>query len=253
MIALRSGLFNVAFYVNLALFLLLGSGFFLTPRRWSIRALQAWARTSLWLLRVICGIRMEVRGREHIPRGPAMVAGKHQSSWETFAILPLLDDPAMVIKRELVWIPWFGWFALKFRMISISRHAGAGALRSLIARAQAAIAQGRQVVIFPEGTRQAPGAPPAYKPGAAALYLKLAVPCVPFALNSGVLWPRRSFLRHAGTIILEFLPAIPPGLNRREFDRRLAMEIEDATARLASAGATGTKGEHFLDSPTHPE
>ncbi len=99
MIRLRSAIFNLVFYVNLVLFLVLGAGFFLTPRKWSIRALQAWASTSLWLMRVIVGTRMEVRGREHIPQGPALVAGKHQSLWETFAILPLLDDPAMVFKK----------------------------------------------------------------------------------------------------------------------------------------------------------
>lgn len=237
MIVLRSLLFNAAFYVNLALFLVLGSGFFFTPRKWSVRALQAWAKTSVWLLRVICGIGIEVRGREHIPRGPAMVAGKHQSSWETFAMLPLLDDPAMVLKRELTWIPWFGWFALKFRMIPVERSAGPSALRSLVAKAQEAIAMDRQVVIFPEGTRRAPGAPPAYKPGAAALYLKLDVPCVPFAVNSGLYWPRRSFLRHPGTIVIEFLPPIPVGLSRKEFSARLETAIEAASADLLSEAA----------------
>lgn len=239
----RSALFNIAFYVNLALFLVLGSGFFFTPRKWSVRALQAWARTSLWLLRVICGIAVEVRGREHIPLGAAMVAGKHQSSWETFAILPLLDDPAMVMKLELMWIPWFGWFAAKFRMIPVERGAGATALKRLGRAAQAAAAMDRQIVIFPEGTRRAPGAVPAYKPGAAALYLRLGVPCIPFALNSGVFWPKRRFLRHPGTIVLEFLPPIPPGLSRRDFSRRLESAIEPATAALVAEAASGTNRE----------
>lgn len=234
MILLRSALFNVLFYVNLALFLLLGSGFFLTPRKWSVAALKVWARTSLWLLRVTCGIAMEVRGREHIPKGAALVAGKHQSLWETFAILPLLDDPAMVIKRELAWIPWFGWFALKFKMIPVERSAGAAALKDLIGKSKTAVDLGRQIVIFPEGTRRAPGAPPDYKPGTAALYLKLGVPCVPFALNSGLFWPRRTFMRFPGTIVLEFLPAIPPGLSRRDFATRLETAIETATSRLTT-------------------
>jgi hypothetical protein len=129
--ALRSVLFNIVFYVNLALFLVLGAEFFLLPRKWAIRALQAWAKTSLVLLRLIAGIHMEVRGREHIPKGAALVAGKHQSFWETFAILPLLDDPAMVLKKELIWIPFFGWFIFKFRMIAVERSAGTAALRSL--------------------------------------------------------------------------------------------------------------------------
>ncbi|MBM3519153.1 MAG: 1-acyl-sn-glycerol-3-phosphate acyltransferase [Alphaproteobacteria bacterium] len=222
--------------MNLALFLVLGSEFFLTPRKWSIRALQAWATTSLWLLRLIAGTGIEVRGREHIPDGPALVAGKHQSFWETFAILPLLDDPAMVLKKELTYIPFFGWFIHKFRMIAVERSAGSSALRTLIKRGQEEIARGRQVVIMPEGTRRAPGDPPDYKPGAAALYGALDVPCVPFALNSGLYWPRRKFLRFPGTIVIEFLPAIPAGLTRKEFQSRLQEAIESATERLVAEG-----------------
>ena len=248
MTALRSVLFNIVFYVNLALFLVLGAEFFALPRKWAIRALQAWARTSVFLLRAITGTGMEVRGREHIPKGAALVAGKHQSFWETFAILPLLDDPAMVLKKELTWIPFFGWFIFKFRMIAVERSAGTAALRSLVARGQEEIAAGRQIVIMPEGTRRGPDDPPDYKPGAAALYGKLGVACTPFALNSGLYWPRRKFLRHPGTIIIEFLPAIPAGLARREFQARLETAIESATARLVAEGREGTKREHFLDS-----
>ena len=236
MIYLRSVLFNVVFYVNLALFLVLGSGFYFTPRKWSIRALQVWAKASLFWLRVIAGIRIEVRGHENIPQGPCLVAGKHQSFWETFAILPLLDDPAMVLKKELTYIPFFGWFIYKFRMIPVKRSAGTQALRALVHAAEQAVANGRQVVIMPEGTRRAPDDPPDYKPGAAALYAKLAVPCVPFALNSGLFWPRRQFLRRPGTIVLSFLPAIPPGLNRKLFQSRLETEIEDETRKLVGEG-----------------
>jgi 1-acyl-sn-glycerol-3-phosphate acyltransferase len=233
---IRSLLFNVLFYVNLILFLVLGSPFFFTPRIWSIRALQVWARSSLWLLRVVAGIGMELRGREHIPHGPALIAGKHQSFWETFAILPWLDDPAMVLKKELIYIPWFGWFAYKFRMIAVERSAGSAALRNLVRQAEACIADGRQVVIMPEGTRRAPDDSPAYKPGAAALYATLGVPCVPFALNSGLFWPRRKFLRHPGTIVLEFLPPIPPGLPRKTFQATLEGAIEPATRGLVAEG-----------------
>jgi 1-acyl-sn-glycerol-3-phosphate acyltransferase len=195
--------------------------------------LKAWARASLFWLRLICGIRMEVRGRENLPKGAILLAGKHQSTWETFALIPLLDDPAMVLKRELTFIPLFGWFALKFRMIGVDRGAGATALKKLIARARGAADMGRQIVIFPEGTRRAPGAPPDYKPGAAALYGALNVPCVPFALNSGHYWPRRTFTKTPGTIVVEFLPAIPPGLARRDFSAKLESAIEGGTARLA--------------------
>lgn len=234
MIWIRSILFNVAFYVNLALFLVLGSIFYVTPRKWSIEALKTWARVSLWLLKVIAGIDMEVRGREHIPIGPALVAGKHQSTWETFAIIPLFADPAMVLKHELVFIPFFGWFIPKFKMIPVERGSGTKALKRMLAAALEALRMGRQILIFPEGTRRPPGTPPDYKPGAAALYLKLGIPCIPFALNSGVYWPRRKFLRYPGTIVIEFLPPLPPKLPRNEFSTRLIESIETATDKLVS-------------------
>lgn len=236
MLFIRSLAFNVMFYVNLAAFLVFGCFYYVTPRAWSMAALKVWARASVWWLKVIAGIDCEIRGREHIPHGPALVAGKHQSAWDIFALLPLLDDPAVVLKRELTWIPVFGWFALKFRMLPVDREAGAGALKRLIGYARRAIAENRQILIFPEGTRRAPDAPPDYKPGAAALYLQLDVPCVPFALNSGVYWPRRKFMRYPGTIVVEFLPAIPAGLKRRDYSARLEAAIETATARLVAEG-----------------
>ena len=236
MIWVRSVIFNIVFYVNLVLFLVLGSPFYLTPRKWSIRALQAWAVASLWWLKVICGTRYEIRGAENIPQGAVLVAAKHQSAWDTFAILTLFDDPAMVLKRELVFIPLFGWFIPKFRMIPVERSSGAAALKTMVARARDAAAMGRQIVIFPEGTRRPPGAAPDYKPGAAALYLHLGLPCLPIALNSGLYWPRRKFLRYPGTIVVEIQPLIEPGLKRRDFAERLERVIETATARLVSEG-----------------
>lgn len=236
MIWVRSLIYNIVFYVNLVLFLVLGTPFYVTPRKWSVRALQAWATTSLWWLEVICGTRYEVRGRENIPEGAVLVAAKHQSAWDTFALLPMFDDPAMVLKRELVFIPLFGWFIPKFRMIPVERSSGAQALKAMVARAREAAGMGRQIVIFPEGTRRPPGAAPDYKPGAAALYLQLGVPCLPIALNSGLYWPKRQFLRYPGTIVVEILPVIEAGLKRREFSERLETAIETATAKLVSEG-----------------
>jgi 1-acyl-sn-glycerol-3-phosphate acyltransferase len=233
-VKLRSVLFNIVFYVNLAAFLILGSWLLLAPRGWAMAGLRAWARASLWWLEVICGLSMEVRGRQHLIAGACLCAGKHQSAWETFALVPVLHDPAIVLKRELAFIPLFGWFALKFRMITLNRSAGPQALKGLIGQARKTAALGREVVIFPEGTRRAPDAPPEYKPGAAALYLGLGLPCVPFALNSGHFWPRRSLIRRPGKVILEFLPPIPPGLTRREFQARLEQDVEAATARLSA-------------------
>jgi 1-acyl-sn-glycerol-3-phosphate acyltransferase len=234
MTAVRSAIFNLVFYLNLVVFLLVGLPLFLAPRAWVIWALKLWARTSLWWLKVICGTLMEVRGAQHIPQGPALVAGKHQSFWETFAILPLLNDPCMVLKRELTLIPIFGWFALKQRMIAVERSAGSAALRNLVKRGKEEVAAGRQIVIMPEGTRKSPDDLPDYKPGAAALYSQLGVPCVPFGLNAGLFWPRRKFLRHPGTIVIEFLPALPPGLPRAGFQRRLQDAIETSTTNLVA-------------------
>lgn len=236
MSAVRSALFNVVFYVNLAIFLVGGWMFFFTPRLWSIKALQVWAESAQWWLEKIVGTRMEVRGREHIPAGACIVAGKHQSAWDTFALLPLLTDPAVVMKRELMFIPFFGWFSVKFKMIGIDRSAGAGAIKRLVGQAREAVKMGRHVLIFPEGSRRAPDAPADYKPGASAVYLGTGVACVPFGLNSGLFWPRRQFMRRPGTIIVEFRPAIPAGLGRRAFEQRLETEIEDTTRRLVAEG-----------------
>jgi 1-acyl-sn-glycerol-3-phosphate acyltransferase len=235
--ALRSAIFNVLFYLNLVFFLVVFFWLLFCPRSWAMWGLRSWARTSVWLLRAICGTRLDVRGRGHIPPGAVLVAAKHQSLFETFALIPLLADPAMVLKRELMLIPLFGWFARKFRMIPVDRGAGTTALKRLIGRAKEAVRGGRQVVIFPEGTRRAPGAPPDYKPGAVALYLNLGVPCVPLALNSGIFWPRRRFMRYSGTIVMEFLPAIPAGEPRAVFSHRLEEALEGKTAELLAAAA----------------
>ncbi len=235
-LVIRSLVFNVVFYVNLIVFLVCGFIFFFTPRKWSIRALQAWARVSIWWMRVIVGTTYEIRGIENIPKEGCLLIGKHQSFWETFALLAMVDDPAIVLKRELTYIPVFGWFALKFQMIAVDRGAAASALRNLIKSAKKAIDQGRQIMIFPEGTRKAPGAEPDYKPGAAALYLNLKVPAVPFGLNSGLYWPRRKFLRYPGTILIEFGQAIPAGLKRKEFSPIAQEAIESITSKLVEEG-----------------
>ena len=150
----------------------------------------------------------------------------------------------MVLKKELTYIPFFGWFIHKFRMIAVERSSGPQALRKMLERADTEIARGRQVVIMPEGTRRGPDDPPDYKPGAAALYARLNVSCVPFALNSGLFWPRREFLRKPGTIVISFLEPIPPGLTRKQFQLRLEAAIEGETRKLVAEGRlrqTGNK------------
>jgi 1-acyl-sn-glycerol-3-phosphate acyltransferase len=235
----RAFLFNVIFYVTTVLFLGLGSPLLFGPRSWAMAALALHARTELWLLKTIVGTKLEVRGREKLPNGACLVASKHQSAWETFALIPLFRDPAYLMKRELFYVPFHGWFSYKFKMIPVDRDKGPTALRRMLAQAKTRAAVGREIVIFPEGTRRAPGAPPDYKTGVFLLYEALQIPCVPVALNSGLFWPRRSFKRYPGTIVVEFLDPIPPGLPKREFLPRLQETIETASNRLiAEAGGT---------------
>jgi len=228
----RSLLFNLLFYVTTTLYVVLGSPLLFAPRRWAMAALANHARFELWLLKTIVSTELEVRGRDKLPKGACLVASKHQSAWETFALIPLFRDPALLMKRELFWIPFHGWFSRKFEMIPVDRDKGPSALRRMLREAKKRVADGREIIIFPEGTRRAPGAPPDYKTGVVLLYESLDVPCVPVALNSGLFWPRRSFMRRPGTIVVEFLDPIPPGLPKAEFLRRLADAIEGASARL---------------------
>lgn len=230
---LRSIVFTAVFYLNSAIILVLGSPLLLGPRSWAMAGLRFHAVTSMWWMRVICGTHVEVRGREKLPEGPALIASKHQAAWETFGLVPLLRDPAIVMKEELLALPLYGWFSRKFEMIPIRRELGPRALRLMAREAKARVEQGRDVLIFPEGTRRAPGAAPAYRPGIALLYEELGVPCVPIALNSGLFWPRHSIMRNPGTIVVEFLEPIPAGLPRKMFVATLQERIETATARLA--------------------
>jgi 1-acyl-sn-glycerol-3-phosphate acyltransferase len=228
----RSLLFNVLFYVTTTLFVVIGSPLLFAPRRWAMAALAVHGRFEIWLLEVIAGTRLEVRGQDKLPKGACLVASKHQSAWETFALIPLFRDPAMLMKRELFWIPFHGWFSKKIEMIPVDRDKGPTALRRILREAKKRVADGREIIIFPEGTRRPPGAPPDYKTGVILLYEALGVPCVPVALNSGLFWPRRSILRKPGTIVVEFLDPIPPGLPKAEFLTRLTGAIETASAHL---------------------
>jgi 1-acyl-sn-glycerol-3-phosphate acyltransferase len=232
MLMLRSVVFAIAFYLSTAAFLGLGSWLLFAPRRWAMQGLRLHGLASLWLLRVICGTRVEVRGREKLPEGACLVASKHQSAWDTFALIPVFRDPAMVMKAELGWIPFYGWFSHKFQHIFVERDRGPGALKRMIRDARERARQRREIVIFPEGTRRPPGAPPDYKPGFLALYEGLGLPCVPLALNSGLFWPRRSIMRYPGAIVIEVLDPVPAGLPRAEARAMVQERIETACARL---------------------
>ncbi len=234
MIWLRSLAFQIAFYLWTAILAVVFLPLLAAPRLWMMRCGTFWSRGTLWLLRVCAGLDHEVRGRERLPSGPALIAMKHQSAWDTFAVPVIFRNPAVVIKRELGWIPIYGWYALKAGMIPVDRGGRASALKAMVASAQRALEAGRSVLIFPEGTRSAVGAPPAYQPGVMALYRQLDVPLVPVAVNSGVYWKRRGFLRRPGRITVEILSPIAPGGDRHATLAALERAIETATARLVA-------------------
>ena len=236
MLIARSLLFNLVFYLHITLRMMALLALLPFSRKGMVRAVQAWARDNLRLLKLITGTRVEFRGLERLPPGAVLVAAKHQSTWETFALLTILDDPTFVLKRELMWVPLFGWLAAKAGMVPVNRGAGSSALADMNQRAREEAARGRQIVIFPEGTRRAPGAEPTYKFGIAHLYGNLNIQCVPVALNSGLFWPRRRFIRRPGTIVVEILDPIPPGLPRKEFMDELQARLEAASAKLLAEG-----------------
>jgi len=236
LIFIRSLMFNVAFYALMVAWLIVALPAYAMPRHVILGVAKIWARQNIFLMRTICNIRVEYRGTANIPDGPLVVACKHQSMFETFALVPLFDDPLYILKRELTRIPLFGWYLVKAGMIAVDRKAGARALIRMTREAVSKVASGRQLIVFPEGTRRPVGAAPAYKPGIAQIYADSGAPCIPVALNSGLFWPRRTFLRYPGTLVVEFLPLVPPGLARREFVAHITATIEQATDTLIEEG-----------------
>jgi len=208
---------------------------------------RLWSRSVLALLKAIVGLDADIRGLEHVPRGGCIIAMKHQSAWDTLIPPVVLADPVFVIKRELLLLPIYGWYAARAGSIAIDRRGGGAALRRMVRAARRAAAIGRPVVIFPEGTRTAPGRKLPYQPGVAALYQALNVPLVPAAVNSGLFWGRRSFVKRPGRITLAFLEPIMPGLPRRQLMAELEQRIENATAALEreAHGRAGDKREQM--------
>ena len=234
MTIVRSFIFDLTFYLWTILISVVALPALLVSQRATIWISALWANVSLLLLQLIVGLTYEVRGWNNLPRGPAIVALKHQSAWDTIALWVLLENPAIVLKRSLAMIPVFGWYMRRGKAIMIDRNAGAKALRPMVAAARSAVAEGRPIAIFPEGTRTAVGFRGSYQPGVAALYMQLGLPLVPVALNSGLFWGRRSFRKRPGRILVEFLPAIEPGLDRRHVMAELERRVEQATAMLVT-------------------
>jgi len=204
----------------------------LGPRRQAQSAVRLWSRLVLAGLKGVIGANVEVQGLEHLPKGGCLIAAKHQGMLDIIPPFDYLDDPCLVMKKELMAVPVFGWFSSKVRMIVVDREAGSKALRSMVKDAKTALEEGRQIIIFPEGTRKAPGDAPDYKPGIAALYRELELPCIPLATNSGTVWPAKGLLRYPGTVVFQFLEPIPAGMKRAAFMSALETAVETASNRL---------------------
>ncbi len=239
MIFLRSFIFNAAYNFNLFCLVIGGTPTLIFGRH-AVQGLgRLWARSSFWLLDKICGAKLEFRGLEHLPPGACIIASKHQSVFETFALTTKTSDFVFVLKRELTMIPFFGWYLKGCDMIAIDRAKRGTVLAQITPRVREALAEGRKFIIFPEGTRRPVGAPPQYKSGVAHLYAATGAVCIPVALNTGVFWPRRGFLRRPGRIVIEFLEPIAPGLDKETFMRTLQTRVETATDRLVAEALNG--------------
>jgi len=233
MVYLRSGLFQIVFYITFIVqMILLAPIYFLLPRKTAYRIPKNWAWLNLWLADKIAGIHYTIEGIENLPKGGFIISAKHQSFWDTFALIPFLDDPVYILKRELLMIPLFGWYVAKQRMIPIDRAAKGRAIPKMIARAKEEMAAGRELIIYPEGTRKAPGDAPDYKFGIARLYTDLGVPVVPIVQHAGLFWPRHGFLRRSGRVVIRILKPIEPGMAATEFFRHLVEVTEGASDRL---------------------
>ena len=233
----RALAFTLLFYLNTAAHVVLAAPALVLPGRHALwAAVHSWIAINQRLLRLCCGIGHEIRFSGRVPPGPLIVAAKHQSTWEIFSLLSLFSDPVFILKREVMWVPFFNLYCLKGGMISVERGTRSLAVAKMLGEARARIAAGRQILIFPEGTRRAAGDEPRYKYGVVQLYAELGVPCLPIALNSGLYWPRRTLRFRPGTIRAEVLESIPPGLPPEVFLERLQQAIETASGRLLAEG-----------------
>lgn len=237
MTLLRSLTFNLFLYLWTAFIATIGLPLMFLHTQGAIYIGRTWARGCLGGLRLLCNIHYRIEGEEHLPRsGAYIIASKHQSAWDTIIFLATLPAPAYVLKKELLKLPFYGWYLPRMGMIAVDRSAGASALKDMVKQAQDRIQHGRPIVIFPEGTRTTVGATPAYHPGVAALYNNTGIAVIPAAVNSGLLWGRNAFVKKPGTITLRYLPAIPPGTDRKAFMGVLTEQIEHATAELVERG-----------------
>lgn len=229
---MRSILFALWLYLSIPIFAIGLSPALLMPHRPAMDVVKLWAKAVLFGLRWIVGAKVEVRGLEHMPSGAALVAPKHQSMLDIVVLLAVMPDACFVLKKELMPLPFFGWFAWKTGMIAVDRAGAAKALKDMARQARTRLSEGRQIMIFPEGTRTAPGEPGDYKPGVAAIYRDLEGPCWPVATNSGQVWPAHGIQFRPGLAVFEFLEPIPAGLKRATFMTEVETRIETASLAL---------------------
>ncbi|CAN0463465.1 unnamed protein product [Scytosiphon promiscuus] len=239
MMMFRSILFVIWMYGLMAVLGLLALPALLLPKSVTFWAISLYARGLIWGLKVFCGISVEIRGRQNMPRGTVLYAGKHNCMLDVFIPFLVMPAPAIILKQELLWYPFLGWYALKAAMIPIDRAGNTRTLKKMVAAARERADDGRQIVIFPEGTRTVPGAEPAYHAaGISALAKGIEAPILPVATNAGLCWPGRGVKRSKGTIIYEILPPIPAGLPRKELMSRLQSDLETASDALVAEGRT---------------
>lgn len=235
---IRSLLFVMWMYGWMAILGILALPTLLLPRGALLWFIRTFARTVVFGLRWICGVRVEIRGREHVPGGPVLIAGKHQAMLDVFVPFLIFRDPVLVMKRELLWYPVIGWYSLKLRLLAIDRDGGAKTMKKMLAAAEARVnGESRQMLIYPEGTRSEPGAAPSYKPaGIRAFYKSLKLPLVPLATNAGLCWPAKGLTRRPGTVVYEVLPAMASDLNPKAMLGELETVLEAACDRLIDEG-----------------
>ena len=231
----RSLLFNALIYVAMLFVGLWYAPQAVFSRDKALEACQTWCRIVIWLAERLVGLKAEVRGTP--PTGEVLVAAKHQSFLDIILIFSALPRGRFIMKNELRYAPVLGWFGMRIGCVPVKRGRRAEAMRQMVADVQAGRTEPGQLIIYPQGTRVAPGVPRPYKVGTYVLYTETGQPCVPVGCNVGVFWPRRGFLRHPGTAVIEFLETIPPGLPQAEFMDRLSSAVEESSDRLmAEAG-----------------
>lgn len=237
---LRSLVFVVQMYAAMPVLALLITPLALFERAWALRAVHLYCRWVRFTARWMVGLRSEVRGQ--VPRGEVLVAAKHQSFFDIIIIVSVLPRPRFIMKRELVRAPILGWYALRIGCVPVDRGRGSQALRQMSEGVRHNRAGPGQLVIYPQGTRVAPGDARPYKIGPAVLYQELGQPCVPAATNVGVFWPRRGIRRRPGLAVVEFLPPIPPGMAQSAFMERLERDVEGASNRLVAEAGFSVPG-----------